>query len=55
MARLLLIDDDRETCRFMQELLTEPGREIDSAESPGGCAGPRSRPAASTSCSRTST
>ena len=34
MPRILVIDDDRETCRFMRELLGEPGREIEIAESP---------------------
>jgi DNA-binding NtrC family response regulator len=31
MPRILIVDDDRETCRFMSELLAEPGREIQSA------------------------
>ncbi|MFN8093560.1 MAG: hypothetical protein U0599_15345 [Vicinamibacteria bacterium] len=26
MTRVLIVDDDRETCRFMSELLEEPGR-----------------------------
>ena len=34
MARVLVVDDDRETCRFMSELLEEPGREIETAVSP---------------------
>ena len=34
MARVLVVDDDRETCRFMSELLEEPGREIAMATSP---------------------
>ena len=34
MARILVVDDDRETCRFMRELLQEPGREIETAETP---------------------
>jgi DNA-binding NtrC family response regulator len=33
MARILVVDDDRETCRFMQELLQEPDREVEIAES----------------------
>jgi DNA-binding NtrC family response regulator len=34
MARILIVDDDRETCRFMGELLEKPGREIESAYDP---------------------
>jgi DNA-binding NtrC family response regulator len=34
MARILVVDDDRETCRFMRELLQEPEREIEVAETP---------------------
>jgi len=34
MPRILVVDDDRETCLFMQELLREPDREIETAESP---------------------
>jgi DNA-binding NtrC family response regulator len=34
MARVLVVDDDRETCRFMRELLEEPGREIETATTP---------------------
>ena len=34
MPRILVVDDDRETCRFMHELLREPDREIEMAESP---------------------
>jgi DNA-binding NtrC family response regulator len=34
MPRILVVDDDRETCRFMHELLQEPGREIEMAEDP---------------------
>jgi DNA-binding NtrC family response regulator len=34
MPRILVVDDDRETCRFMQELLGEPERVIEMAESP---------------------
>ena len=35
MARILVVDDDGETCRFMRELLQEPEREIEMAEAPG--------------------
>jgi DNA-binding NtrC family response regulator len=34
MARLLVVDDDRETCRFMHELLQEPDRDIEMADDP---------------------
>jgi DNA-binding NtrC family response regulator len=34
MPRILVVDDDRETCRFMHELLQGPEREIEMAESP---------------------
>jgi DNA-binding NtrC family response regulator len=34
VARILVVDDDAETCRFMHELLREPGREIETAERP---------------------
>jgi DNA-binding NtrC family response regulator len=34
--RILIIDDDRETCRFMTELLAAPDREIESAYDPDG-------------------
>jgi DNA-binding NtrC family response regulator len=34
MPRILVVDDDRETCRFMHELLREEDREIEMAESP---------------------
>jgi DNA-binding NtrC family response regulator len=34
MARILVVDDDRETCRFMRELLLDPEREIEVAEAP---------------------
>jgi len=33
MVRILVVDDDGETCRFMRELLGEEGREIEMAES----------------------
>jgi DNA-binding NtrC family response regulator len=35
MARILIVDDDRETCRFMADLLEQPGREIEAAYDPG--------------------
>jgi DNA-binding NtrC family response regulator len=34
MSRILIVDDDWETCRFLEELLTEPGREFVSAQDP---------------------
>jgi DNA-binding NtrC family response regulator len=34
MPRILVVDDDRETCRFMRELLEEPAHEIETAETP---------------------
>jgi len=34
MTRILIVDDDRETCRFLEELLTEPEREFVSAQGP---------------------
>ncbi len=34
MPRILVVDDDPETCRFMRELLQEPGREIETALAP---------------------
>jgi CheY-like chemotaxis protein len=34
MPRILVVDDDPETCRLMNELLREPEREIEMAESP---------------------
>ena len=34
MMRILIVDDDRETCRFMAELLALPDREIESAHDP---------------------
>ena len=34
MPRILVVDDDPETCRFMDELLREPEREIETAETP---------------------
>jgi DNA-binding NtrC family response regulator len=33
MARVLIVDDDGETCRFMAELLTKPDREIRTTRS----------------------
>ncbi len=32
--RILILDDDAETCRLMQELLAGPGRDIDTATDP---------------------
>ncbi len=34
MPRILVVDDDAETCRFMRELLQEEGREVLVAETP---------------------
>jgi DNA-binding NtrC family response regulator len=34
MPRILIVDDDRETCRFIEELLEEPGRDFVSAHGP---------------------
>jgi DNA-binding NtrC family response regulator len=34
MSRILIVDDDRETCRFMADLLEQPGREIEAAHDP---------------------
>jgi DNA-binding NtrC family response regulator len=34
MPRILIVDDDRETCRFIEELLEEPGRDFVSAYGP---------------------
>jgi DNA-binding NtrC family response regulator len=34
MPRILVVDDDRETCRFMDELLRAEGRQIELAHSP---------------------
>jgi DNA-binding NtrC family response regulator len=34
MPRILVVDDDRETCRFMDELLRGPGRDIELAHTP---------------------
>jgi DNA-binding NtrC family response regulator len=34
MPRILVVDDDRETCRFMEELLAETGRTIETTQSP---------------------
>jgi DNA-binding NtrC family response regulator len=33
-SRILILDDDVETCRFMQELLARPGREIETVTDP---------------------
>jgi DNA-binding NtrC family response regulator len=32
--RLLVVDDDAETCRFMQELLAAPGRQVETTQDP---------------------
>jgi DNA-binding NtrC family response regulator len=34
MARILIVDDDAETCTFLEELLEAPGRDFVSAQSP---------------------
>ncbi len=34
MHRILIVDDDRETCRFMAELLEQPGRQFEVAYDP---------------------
>ena len=34
MPRILIVDDDRETCRFMAELLARPDREIEIGRRP---------------------
>ena len=34
MPRILLVDDDRETCRFLEELLDAPDRQFVSAQDP---------------------
>jgi DNA-binding NtrC family response regulator len=34
MSRILIVDDDPETCRFMAELLSAPDREIATAQDP---------------------
>ncbi len=34
MHRILIVDDDHETCRFMAELLEQPGREFEVAYDP---------------------
>lgn len=34
MPKILIVDDDRETCRFMADLLEQPDREIESAYEP---------------------
>ena len=34
MANILIVDDDRETCTFMTELLAQPDREIQTAHDP---------------------
>ena len=34
MARILIVDDDRATCQFIEELLAAPGREFVSSQDP---------------------
>jgi len=34
MPRILVVDDDRDTCRFMRELLEEPEHEVETAQTP---------------------
>ena len=34
MANILVLDDDAETCRFMAELLSAPGREVETTQDP---------------------
>ncbi len=34
MPSILIVDDDRETCRFMADLLEKPGRQIETAYDP---------------------
>src|SRR5271169_1285021 len=34
MLRILLVDDDVETCRFLEELLTAPNRQFVSVKDP---------------------
>ena len=34
MPRILIVDDDRETCRFIEELLSERHREFVAAYDP---------------------
>jgi DNA-binding NtrC family response regulator len=38
MARILLVDDDAQTCAFLEELLAAPGRQFVSAQDPGTAA-----------------
>ena len=35
MPRILIVDDDRATCEFIEELLAGPGREFVSSQDPG--------------------
>jgi CheY-like chemotaxis protein len=35
MPRILLVDDDPETCTFLEELLEAPDRQFESAQDPG--------------------
>ena len=34
MPRILVVDDDRATCQFIEELLASPGRQFTSAHDP---------------------
>ena len=34
MANILVLDDDAETCRFMAELLSAPGRQVETTQDP---------------------
>ena len=34
MPRILIVDDDRATCQFIEELLAAPGREFVSSQDP---------------------
>jgi DNA-binding NtrC family response regulator len=38
MSRILLVDDDEETCLFLEELLEAPGRQFVSVQDPGTAA-----------------
>ena len=39
MSRILIVDDDKDTCSFMTELLSQPGREILAAHEPAEALG----------------
>ena len=38
MSKILIVDDDKDTCSFMTELLAQPDREIMTAHEPAGSA-----------------